>query len=85
MVRADGQLVLVRDFYGKARLRRVWGYDERGVYVVTDRTLAALAARLDAPMPIGIPREDAFQADGVVTDGETPDWTRLQSWTPNEE
>lgn len=55
-----------------------------GAYVVSDKTLAALVARLDAPMPIGIPREDAFLVDGAVTDGQTPDWSRLQPWTPNE-
>ncbi len=59
-----GERVIVRADGGVPLVRRVWGTDERAVYITDDTTLAKLQAGANAPFPIGFPREDVFRFEG---------------------
>lgn len=80
-----GELVIVRDFSGKALLRRVWNADERAVYITNDEQFERLLADEEALLPVGFPREDVFEYVPSVVEllgqeQELVDWSRLIRW-----
>jgi hypothetical protein len=54
--------VVVRDFKGRALIRRVWDADAGAVYLTDDRGLVALQDGSAALVPIGFRRDDVFAA-----------------------
>ncbi len=74
IVRADGDVPLVR---------RVWGADDRAVYVTDEATLAKLAAGAEGPLAIGFPREDVFryEPEAAARIGRGPwEWSSLSRY-----
>jgi hypothetical protein len=55
-----GTLVWVRDLYGDFHKRVVWDNGKRVVYITERSQFERLLKGLDAPTPIGFPREDVF-------------------------
>ena len=81
-----GDKVVVRAFRNEALIRRVWGANERVIYVVSPETFDSLSTRRVGAEPIGFPREDVFEhIDGIKKGrgGET-DWSGLRNYTPKE-
>ncbi len=78
-----GEFVIVRDFRGKALLRRVWSADAKAVYITDDEQFERLLAAQEALLPVGFPRGDVFEYDAQVIESAgsgSIEWGRLNQW-----
>lgn len=80
-----GKQVIARGYGGKVLVKRIWDFDARAVYIVSDEKFQALTAGspgVEPPM-VGFPREDVFKFDPkwLKTSG---DWALLSRWESNE-
>lgn len=78
-----GELVIVRDFSGRALLRRVWDADEKAVYITDDQQFERLVSGHEALWPVGFPREDVFEYNPGIAESigkESIDWRMLSPW-----
>lgn len=82
-----GEMTIVRDFQGRALVRRVWALNSGTVYICSEENFQRLAAGLEGWSPVGFPRQDVFcydpnMAQEVAEAGELGPsaWSRLAPW-----
>lgn len=82
-----GTLVILRAYEDKPIVRKVWDANDRVVYVTNDEFFDRLIAGIDAPLPVGFPREDVFEYDPelaesleILYQSGTWDWGKLRKW-----
>lgn len=79
-----GEMVVVKDFRGRALVRRVWDADEKAVYITDDQQFERLSKGEDALMPVGFPKDDVFEYDSAIAESMANgsiDWSKLKLFT----
>lgn len=82
-----GEMVVVKDFRGRALIRRVWDADAGAVYITDDQQFERLLAGQEGLLPVGFPREDVFEYRpdivGSIATGSV-EWNKLKLWKGKE-
>jgi hypothetical protein len=62
-----GEMVIVRDWRGRAFIRRIWRTSESVVFITNDVNLQLLINKDPLAIePIGVPKEDVFKYDSKL-------------------
>lgn len=78
-----GDMVIVKDWKGRALVRKVWSIDEMAVYIVTDDGFKELQAGGEI-IPAGFRREAVFRYSGETQtelSEERLDWSSLEPYS----
>lgn len=75
------QSVVVKDFMGRAFVRRVWDYTVSNVFITSESGYKRLSDGEETPWPIGIPIEDVYEYDGKELPSKI-NWKQMTNWTP---
>jgi hypothetical protein len=78
--RIIGQDVIVKDFMGRAFVKKVWITGNNSVFITSENGFKRLSKGEKTPWPIGIPLEDVYEYDGQPLP-EKVNWDRMVKWT----
>lgn len=73
------QNVIIRDYWGRPRLVRVWHTTEAKVYVTSEEGIQRLQSGCKDTIPIGFDRDNVFVFNGDPLPDQ-PDWSKVEKW-----
>jgi hypothetical protein len=76
----DTQLVVVKDFMGRAFVRKVWTTVGNSVFITSESGHKRLSSGEKTPWPIGVPIQDVYEYDGRELPKKV-NWKRMTNWT----